>query len=92
MCFYCYGGQALLPFFSYLRAEQAAQGKGVDLLFGLDMLKRYQACIDLSKNALVIQGRDIRFLSEHELPKGAFDEELEVDEQVVNNRQCVCSS
>lgn len=56
------------------------EGKGVDLLFGLDMLKRYQACIDLQKNALVIQGREIRFLSEHELPKNALEEELEVDD------------
>ena len=46
------------------------------------MLKRYQACIDLQKNALVIQGREIRFLSEHELPKNALEEELEVDEWV----------
>jgi DNA damage-inducible protein 1 len=53
------------------------QGKGVDLLFGLDMLKRYTACIDLAKNALVIQGREVRFLSEHELPHE--EEEVEVD-------------
>lgn len=57
-----------------------SQGRGVELLFGLDMLKRYQACIDLSKNALVIQGREIRFLSEHELPRNGLEEELEVDE------------
>ncbi|KAL8281415.1 hypothetical protein RQP46_006099 [Phenoliferia psychrophenolica] len=59
------------------------EGKDVDLLFGLDMLKRHQACIDLAKDALVIQGREIRFLSEHELPK-AFqgdDDDMELDEQ-----------
>jgi len=56
------------------------EGKGVDLLFGLDMLKRYQACIDLEKNVLRIQGREVRFLAEHELPRNALDEELEVDE------------
>ncbi|KAF9301061.1 DNA damage-inducible protein 1 [Mortierella antarctica] len=49
------------------------EGKGVDLLFGLDMLKRHQACIDLSKNALIINGIEVRFLSEHELPSSAKD-------------------
>ncbi|GAA5887166.1 hypothetical protein JCM16303_002211 [Sporobolomyces ruberrimus] len=55
------------------------EGKDVDLLFGLDMLKRHQACIDLSQDALVIQGRKIPFLAEHELPKNQFAE-IEVDE------------
>jgi DNA damage-inducible protein 1 len=43
----------------------------VDLLFGLDMLKTHQACIDLERNVLRIQGREVRFLSEHELPDKA---------------------
>ncbi|KAI9467045.1 hypothetical protein BJY52DRAFT_41471 [Lactarius psammicola] len=45
------------------------QGRNVDLLFGLDMLKAHQACIDLEKNVLRIQGREVGFLSEHELPE-----------------------
>lgn len=56
------------------------QGRGVELLFGLDMLKRYQACIDLAKNSLIIQNREVRFLAEHELPSSAMEEEVEVDE------------
>ncbi|CDR88058.1 related to DNA-damage inducible protein 2 [Sporisorium scitamineum] len=56
------------------------EGKGVDMLFGLDMLKRYQATIDLSKNALVINGEQIRFLDEHELPAEA-NAEYELDEE-----------
>lgn len=48
------------------------------------MLKRYQASIDLSQNALIIQGRKIPFLAEHELPRNAIgggageDEDAEV--------------
>ncbi|KAJ3351318.1 DNA damage-inducible protein 1 [Kappamyces sp. JEL0680] len=37
----------------------------VDLLFGLDMLKRHLACIDLEKNCLRINNEEIPFLAEH---------------------------
>ena len=37
------------------------------------MLKAHQACIDLEKGVLRIQGREVRFLSEHELPEKARD-------------------
>lgn len=37
------------------------------------MLKAHQACIDLQKGVLRIQGREVRFLSEHELPEKAKD-------------------
>lgn len=35
------------------------------------MLKAHQACIDLEKGVLRIQGREVSFLSEHELPDKA---------------------
>ncbi|KAJ3012548.1 DNA damage-inducible protein 1 [Thoreauomyces humboldtii] len=47
------------------------EGKGVDLLFGLDMLKRHAAVIDLEKDCLRIHGEEVKFLSEHELPAKA---------------------
>jgi len=52
------------------------EGRDVDLLFGLDMLKAHQACIDLEKNVLRIQGREVSFLSEHELPEKTRLEEV----------------
>ena len=56
------------------------EGRDVDLLFGLDMLKAHQACIDLEKNCLRIQGREVRFLSEHELPAKAKEMERAIEE------------
>ncbi|CAH1395044.1 unnamed protein product [Nezara viridula] len=42
----------------------------MDMLLGLDMLRRHQCCIDLKKNVLRIgtTGTETRFLSERELP------------------------
>ncbi|EPZ31967.1 Aspartic peptidase, DDI1-type domain-containing protein [Rozella allomycis CSF55] len=44
------------------------EGQGVEFLFGLDMLKRHQAKIDLEKNCLNINGEEIHFLPESEIP------------------------
>ncbi|GJJ07228.1 hypothetical protein Clacol_001428 [Clathrus columnatus] len=56
-------------------------GRDVDLLFGLDMLKAHQAIIDLEKNALRIQGREVKFLAEHELPdKARAVDNAEIDD------------
>jgi DNA damage-inducible protein 1 len=45
------------------------EGKDVDLLFGLDMLKRHQACIDLRANKLRFEHTEIEFLPESQIPK-----------------------
>jgi DNA damage-inducible protein 1 len=41
-------------------------------IFGLDMLKRHQCCIDLGQNCLTVgtTGERVTFLSEADLPKG----------------------
>lgn len=59
---------SLLLLFSGLNHSQ---GRDVDLLFGLDMLKAHQACIDLERDLLRIKGRTVAFLPEHELPDQA---------------------
>ena len=45
----------------------------MDMLLGLDMLKRHQCCIDLKRNMLVFgsTGTETSFLSESELPECA---------------------
>lgn len=57
------------------------EGKDVDLLFGLDMLKRYKAKIDLEKNALCFEGLEVPFLHESEIPKSF--EEAQMNEPTV---------
>lgn len=57
------------------------EGKSVELLLGLDMLKRYQASIDLANDKLIIQGVEVAFLGEANIPKEA-EEALETEPRV----------
>ncbi|KAF7729221.1 putative protein serine/threonine kinase [Apophysomyces ossiformis] len=67
------------------------EGKGSELLFGLDMLRRHRACIDLRKNTLTFDSCDIPFLAEHELPErqrmieihGSAEDDLPTEARVV---------
>ena len=61
------------------------ENQSVDLLLGLDMLKRFQCCIDLEKNELRLRDESasggilsVRFLGEHELPENAKEKRDEL--------------
>ena len=58
----------------------------IDMLFGLDMLKRHQCCIDLHKNALFLNAGEISipFLDEASIKKEK-SEEMKIDEKIKKN-------
>jgi DNA damage-inducible protein 1 len=59
------------------------EGKDVDLLLGLDMLKRFQAVIDLRQNKLIFgDGNDVSFLGEADIPK--YVEEAQQSEPTIS--------
>lgn len=65
-------GSAVMP-----SSFTVMEGKDVDLLFGLDMLKRFKAKIDLERNVLAFQdGIEVPFLPESEIPKSHEDAAL----------------
>lgn len=57
-------------------------GDGPDMLLGLDMLKRHQCCIDLRDGVLSVNGEQISFLPEAEIPK----EKLSEGEEILKNQ------
>jgi DNA damage-inducible protein 1 len=68
--------------FSLQSSFTVMEGKDVDLLLGLDMLKRHQMCIDLRENVLRVQHEKIPFLPESEIPKEHEEHMLEDEPKV----------
>ncbi|CAH8488421.1 unnamed protein product [Schistosoma turkestanicum] len=55
----------------------------MDLLIGLDMLKRHQCCIDLKRNVLVIDGHiEAPFLPESEIPSSLSNPSIMDNENI----------
>eukprot|EP01134_Creolimax_fragrantissima_P004829 CFRG4829T1 len=55
------------------------EGQSIEMLLGLDMLKRHQCSIDLKKNVLHVgtTGGEAPFLSENEIPKEIHSQPIE---------------
>ncbi|KRY76708.1 Protein DDI1 -like protein 2 [Trichinella pseudospiralis] len=66
----------------------------VDMMLGLDMLKRHQCIIDLRQNCLVIgtTGVNAPFLMEHELPAGLMEMKRDLFEGSMQKSEAASSS
>jgi len=51
------------------------ENQKIDLILGLDMLRRHQVIIDLGEGVLKIGNESVPFLAEHEIPKRAVNKE-----------------
>ncbi|KXZ47554.1 hypothetical protein GPECTOR_34g713 [Gonium pectorale] len=64
------------------------QKTGPQFIFGLDMLRRHQCCVDLAKNVLRIGscGVELPFLAESQIPKDFSEHVEDVSEAEANRR------
>mmetsp|Transcript_18960 Transcript_18960/g.46553 ORF Transcript_18960/g.46553 Transcript_18960/m.46553 type:complete len:429 (-) Transcript_18960:209-1495(-) len=54
---------------NFMMSITILENQDMEFLFGLDQLRRHQASIDLKENCLRIQGQNVPFLSEKDIPK-----------------------
>ncbi|MES1910895.1 MAG: hypothetical protein MHM6MM_003416 [Cercozoa sp. M6MM] len=69
------GGQHLMSSFTI------TDGMNVDMLLGLDLLRRHQIIIDLKHNCLVVNDVQVPFLSEAQVPRERERRRLEQEQQ-----------
>lgn len=50
------------------------ENNSLELLLGLDMMRKHAMCIDLERNCLRVRGRQIPFLAEHQVVRSVLDE------------------
>ncbi|AMD21864.1 HFR009Cp [Eremothecium sinecaudum] len=70
----------------YLPCSFTVLETSVQMLLGLDMLKRYQACIDLKHNVLKIANVETPFLPEHQIPA-----EIEASANSINPQSSIAA-
>lgn len=64
----------------------------IDMLLGLDQLRRHQMQIDLKDNVLRVYEHAVQFLPEHEIPKSKDEQDVEMDKAIKDSKTAASST